>query len=463
MSGRVRHLSKRLCRSKRRHRDVAADLAGSASGSRNLDPDVSAEPADSAAASPDHVGEPTQPALPVVLPDEPPGRERGSIALSVLVGLAVLYSLYFAKAVCLPLITAVVLALFFRPSIRWARRRHIPSEVGAAIVVLGVLLIIAVAAGYLLAPAREWIDNAPRHMRVAGERLHGLRKHVEQINDATAKVELLAAGKSLTPADAAKDLPPSLTPSEVAGEKEPSANPEKTEPPSLKTGNEPVPVEMRQPRLVTGMAFLSSTGSFLGELFVTLVLSYFLMASGDVLINNVLRVLPSMREKRNVVELVYSVEKGISSYLVTVALINIGLGVAIGLAMWALGMPNPALWGAMAAIFNFLPYLGALVGICIVFLVALLTFESLPYACVIPATYFGITFIEGNFITPHLIGRSLRLNPIMVFLALTFGGWLWGMGGAILAVPIMAMLKVGFDQFEKTRAVGTLLGGSDTP
>jgi predicted PurR-regulated permease PerM len=373
--------------------------------------------------------------------------------------------MYFAKAVFLPIVTAVVLALFFRPSIRWARRRHLPTEVSAAFIVLGIIAVLTVSAGYLLAPAREWIDNAPRHVRVAGDRLHGLRKQVEQFNEATAKVELIAAGKS--PASTVKAAVPSALPDpgvKESTETEDTASsvPEKLIPAAEKVRNDPVPVEMRQPRLVTGMAFLSTTGSVLGELFVALVLAYFFMASGDMLINNVLRVLPSMREKRNVVELVYSVEKGISSYMATVACINAGLGVAIGLAMWMLGMPNPALWGAMAAVFNFLPYLGALVGICIVFLVALLTFDSLPYACLIPATYFGITVIEGNFITPHLIGRSLRLNPIMVFLSLTFGGWLWGMGGAILAVPIMAMLKVGFDQFEKTRAIGTLLGGSES-
>jgi predicted PurR-regulated permease PerM len=122
-------------------------------------------------------------------------------------------------------------------------------------------------------------------------------------------------------------------------------------------------------------------------------------------------------------------------------------------------MPNPALWGAMCCVLNFIPYVGAMAGTMVVFLVAVLTFDSLGYACLVPAVYFAITAVEGNLITPALLGRSMSLNPVMVFLFLVFWGWIWGIGGALLAVPLLAMLKIGFDQFERTRPVGTLLGG----
>lgn len=377
--------------------------------------------------------------------------------LRVLAILAVIYSLYFARAVCLPIVTAFVLALLFRPVVRVGRRYRIPEAVtagGVLALILGGLLGLAI---FMVEPAEQWIEKLPRQVHVIGKKMAGIRSRWRQFNDATAKVEQIAAGH--TPA-----APPAPLLSQANETTLAAGNPEEAVPSPVVVArplsSEPVPVEMRQPRLVTGMAFLSTTTSFLGELFVSLVLAYFLLSSGDVLINNVLKILPSMREKRNVVELVYNVERGISAYLVTVAAINGGLGIVIGLVLWALGMPNAALWGGLAALLNFVPYLGALLGMGIVFLIALLTFDSFAYACVIPIAYFACTAIEGNFITPHLLGKSMSLNPIMVFLSLTIGWWMWGTGGAILAVPIVAMLKVGFDQFEGTRAMGTLLGGS---
>ena len=146
-------------------------------------------------------------------------------------------------------------------------------------------------------------------------------------------------------------------------------------------------------------------------------------------------------------------------FLLTVACINVGLGIVEGLAMWLLGMPNPALWGVLCCVLNFIPYLGAMVGAIIVFFVAVLTFDTLEYAMVVPATYFAINAIEGNVVTPAILGRSMQLNPVIVFLFLTFWGWMWGISGAILAVPLLTVLKIGFDHFERTRPIGTLLAG----
>ena len=168
---------------------------------------------------------------------------------------------------------------------------------------------------------------------------------------------------------------------------------------------------------------------------------------------------PTFRDKRKVVEMVHEVERGVSSYLLTVTLINIALGVVIGLAMWLMEMPNPALWGAMATTLNFIPYLGAMAGTIVVFLVAVFSFDSLAYASLVPVVYFGCTALEGNFVTPSLLGRNMSMNPIVVFLSLVFWGWMWGVGGALIAVPTLAILKIGLDQFDRTRPIGTLLGG----
>ncbi|MDP9292351.1 MAG: AI-2E family transporter, partial [Verrucomicrobiota bacterium] len=130
---------------------------------------------------------------------------------------------------------------------------------------------------------------------------------------------------------------------------------------------------------------------------------------------------------------------------------------AVGTAVYFLGLPNPILWGTMAAALNFVPYLGALTGIIAMTLGAVLSFDSLAWALVFPATYLAIATLEGNFITPFILGKSLTINPIMIFIGLMFWGWMWGIAGALLAVPILATFKIFCDHIEPLAPVGEFL------
>ncbi len=363
------------------------------------------------------------------------GGARSNRALVVLTTLALLGAGYLARAVIMPVAFALLLTL--RPVVRHLKRRGLPLPAGSAAVLLLVITALLIGITYLVGPAKDWIDTGPEKLKLVGERLSPLRNQWVQIQEASEELEELAQGKS------ADEQPGTFWNWFSPAERDP----------------EPVAVEVKQPRFASNLMVLNSAGSFLAATVVTFVLAFFLLSAGDVLINNVLRILPSMREKRNAVELVRNVEQGISSYLFTVTCINVVLGVVQGVAMWLLGVPNPALWGAMCCVLNFIPYLGALLGTIVVFLVAVLTFDTLAFAALVPATYFAITALEGNLITPAILGRSMSLNPVMVFLFLTFWGWMWGIGGALLAVPLLAMLKIGFDQFERTKPIGTLLGG----
>jgi predicted PurR-regulated permease PerM len=320
-------------------------------------------------------------------------------------------------------------------------------------------------------------------LKSAGEKLNLISDQLNWINETTEKVEDIARGDTKPKNDPfpfapepeegsepervhetdAEERP--RTPDSESGNEtalsQPDSNDELPPPEDREEKQEPVPVEVRSPQYQTGLAIFSTTGNLLTQFFIILVLAYFFLSWGDVLLNNILRTMSSFHEKRCTVELVHSVEHGISTYLFTVAGINIGLGCAIGTAMWLLGMPNPALWGVMATLFNFIPYLGAFAGVGIVFVVALLSFDSLSYAFLVPLMYFLLTALEGNFITPCLLGRSMSLNPILIVLSLIFWSWMWGVGGAILAVPLLAICKVGFEQFDRTRQIGVLLGGGD--
>jgi predicted PurR-regulated permease PerM len=172
------------------------------------------------------------------------------------------------------------------------------------------------------------------------------------------------------------------------------------------------------------------------------ILLYFLLAYDGVFLTKLIKLLPTLADKKRAVSIASEIETNVSRYLLTVTLINIGLGLTVGTAAGFLGLPNPAMWGAMVAILNFVPYLGALTGIICMTLGAVLSFDSFAYALIFPAVYLLFATLEGNFITPWVMGRSLTLNPVMVLLSLSFWGWMWGIAGIILAVPILAAFKI---------------------
>jgi predicted PurR-regulated permease PerM len=187
---------------------------------------------------------------------------------------------------------------------------------------------------------------------------------------------------------------------------------------------------------------VSRTPEFLTTVLLLFILLYFLLAYDGVFLGKVIKLLPTLADKKRAVSIATEIEGQVSRYLFTVTLINLGLGLAVGTAVGLLGLRNPIMWGVMVAILNFVPYLGALTGIVCLTLGAVLSFDSFSYALLFPAVYLFLATLEGNFITPWVMGRSLTLNPVMIILSLTFWGWLWGFAGIILAVPILAAFKI---------------------
>jgi predicted PurR-regulated permease PerM len=171
------------------------------------------------------------------------------------------------------------------------------------------------------------------------------------------------------------------------------------------------------------------------------VLLYFILAAGDILALKLVQVLPSLKDKKKAVEIMHETEHGISRYLASITMVNLFEGTAIGIGLALLGMPNPLLWGVLAFFANYIPYIGALIAGSIVTIVALVSFDSVSQALIAPAIYFGVNFAD-NFIAPHVMGKRLVLNPLIVFLAVMFWGWIWGIVGVILAVPVTMMIKI---------------------
>lgn len=340
-----------------------------------------------------------------------------SAALTGLLILAVFYTLYFAQAFLLPVVLAVLLKFLLSPLVEGLRRLRVPEWAGAGLVVLALLGILAGSLYLLFEPALEWLDRAPASLERVAEKLEGLRGPVEQVNRATEEVERLTTS---------------------GGEE----------------GRRTVQVEAQS---LSGVLLSQAQAIFAGVA-VMLALLYFLLASGDLFLRKLIRVLPTFDDKKRAVDIARALQSDVSVYLSTITLINIGLGVAVGGAMKLLDMPNPMLWGVLATVLNFIPYLGAVVGITVVALVAALTFDTPAQVVLPPLAYFGLTSAEGYFLTPTILGRRLVLNPVMILLGLIFWGWLWGITGAVLAVPMLASFKIFCDHIKPLATIGEFLG-----
>jgi predicted PurR-regulated permease PerM len=332
--------------------------------------------------------------------------------------LLLLHAVSVARDLILPFVLAILAALTLRPIIRALERRKIPPPLSAAVLLATMLGGFVYAVQFLATPAAAWMDRAPESLRKIERKLHVVREPMEQVSDAAERVEALAD----------------------AGVSQPKAE-----------------VTVRGPSLID--VLLAQTRAFLTTAFVAFVLLYLLLAVGGAMANSVVSAVPRIPNRQRVLDIVRASERMVSRYLLTVTVINAGLGAAVATTMWLIDMPNPLLWGAVAAVLNFVPYLGAIVTATVLAGVSLLTFDDLAAALVAPALFVVLTSLEGFIVTPMLLGRSLTLSPIAIFAGMLVATWLWGVPGALLAVPLLVILRTVTSQIESLAPVSRILGG----
>jgi predicted PurR-regulated permease PerM len=340
-----------------------------------------------------------------------------SLALTGLFVLAIFYTLYFARDFILPILLAWLLSSLLAPIVRLFKRVRIPEPLSALFIILALLGTLSLGVYRLSEPAGEWIQKAPQSLSGVRAKLQRIMRPVEGVQETTKEIEKMTT---------------------LGNEEKATA------------------VEIKKPGL--GEVVLSGAKNFLLAGGVTLVLLYFLLASGDMFLLKLVKILPTLENKKLAVEIYRQIETDVSTYLSVVTLINIGFGCLIGLAMYLLSMPNPLLWGVMAAVLAYIPYLGALVGIVTVTIVAILTFDDIYRIIMVPIVYFVLDNIQGNLVMPMVLGRRLALNPVVIFIWLIFCGWIWGITGALLAVPLLAIIKIMSDQVEQLAPIGEFLG-----
>ena len=359
----------------------------------------------------------TGPAAAVEATDDPAtaARRRTNRLLTVILLLLVVAAFYAAAAFFMPLVLALLLALTLSPLVRALHRRGVGEGLAAGIVVLALALGIGGAFAALSTPFFSLVEDAPRLADQVRDRFDELREPMETVSEVAEQVDEATGGGD--------------------------------------GGVQQVVVE--QPGIVSQVA--GSALSIVTTTAIVIVLSLFILSNGDHFSQQIVRSFPHMGEKKRALRTVRDVEGEISRYLLTITAINAGLGLAVGLAMWALGMPNPALWGVMAALLNFLPYIGSIIGLAVVGAVALVHFDTIGAALVVPLAYFACTAIEGQFVTPTIVGRRLKINTAAVFVAVAFWSFLWSIPGALMAVPILVVLKVLCDNVEGLNGIGRFL------
>jgi predicted PurR-regulated permease PerM len=333
---------------------------------------------------------------------------------------ALVYALYFGRDFFMPVVLAFLLALMLTPIVRFFGKRGIPSAFSATLLVVLSGIVIG-GTGYILSgPAAELVSSAPSIGREVTERLSELRKPFDHLLRASKHIEHLAD---------ATDEP----------------------------GVQKVVVE--QPGIISRAA--GNLLSIATSIAITFVLSLFLLASGSMFYVKIVQSFATLSQKKRALRIVYDVEREISRYLLTVAVINGGLGLVIAFGLWLLGVPNPLLWGVAAALLNFLPYVGAAMTVVAVAAISLVSFESLAYALIAPAFVLCCNIIEGQFVTPLVLGRRLEINAVAIFIAVAFCSWLWGFVGALIAVPLLVIVKVFCDHFDGLRRFGNFLSAEE--
>ena len=351
---------------------------------------------------------------------------RGEIRLPqdyrsfMLTGIFVLlgfFALYFAREIMLPVSLALVLKLLLQPVMRGFKKLRVPNIIASLLVMLALVGGIAGLAVAVTPAAAGWLARAPDALPRLEERLYVVKQAFESVQSATEQVEKI------------------------------------TEAP----GGEATPVKVKG-RGLTDYLF-SGTRALLTGFVTTMLLLFFLLLAGDLFLRRLVEILPTLTDKKQAVDISNEVERNISAYLFTITMMNAAVGVATGIAMKLCGLPDPMLWGVVAFLLNYIPILGPLAGICLFFLAGMLSFETTWQAVLPAAIYFLIHLVEGEGVTPMLLARRFTLNPVLVIGSLIFWHWMWGIPGAFLAVPLLAILKIVCDRVRPLMALGHFLGG----
>jgi len=326
-------------------------------------------------------------------------------ALLTLAVCAVTALLYVCHEVFVPVALALLFALVLSSAVEALHRRGLPRSLGAVLMLLVLLTLVGVTLSTVAGPAQDWFAGLPQTLQTIERKLRPMQRALGRIELLTSRADALA---SATPG-ATRNAPASAT--NAAG-------------------------------TISAADVLVETRSGIVSTITVIILTLFLLAGGPPMLARMMAALATDIYATHALKVIEAIRSELGRYYGTIALINLALGIATGVTMLLLGVPNPFLWGTVAAVLNFIPYVGSATTLLILTVVALVSFDSVGRIVAVPASYLALATIEGQVVQPLFVGQRLEINPLMVFLAVWFGGWMWGIAGITIAVPSLVALKV---------------------
>ncbi|MDB5524791.1 MAG: family transporter [Rhizobium sp.] len=334
----------------------------------------------------------------------------------------VIYGLYLGRDFLTPVLLAFMLATTLSPIVRYFSKWSVPPALSATLLIVISAAVFGMIGYGTSGPVSQMISGAPEISAKLQERVATIRQTIDKAVKATSQIDMVA--ENISDAQTQK-------------------------------------VVIAQPGILSRAAGnLLSVGTTMA---ITFVLSLFLLASGTMFYQKIVQTFPLLSDKKRALRVVYNVEHEISRYLFTITVINLVVGIVVGGGLWLIGIPNAFVWAVAAAILNFLPYVGALISIVLVGIISVVTFDNLIYSLVAPTFILLVHILEGQFLTPLLLGRRLELNAVAVFISISFWSWLWGFVGALMAVPLLVVIKVICDNFESLKPFGNFLSAHQAP
>jgi predicted PurR-regulated permease PerM len=340
-----------------------------------------------------------------------------TVFLGGLFVLAMLGACYLASEIVLPIVLAFVLSLVLQTTMRALERVRLPRGIAAMLLILVLFGALGGLGAALSGPAASWAQKLPTGIPNLQERLSFLSRPIAAFQKFADQAQGLTQGGEL----------------------------------------KAVPVAVQGSGLSDRL--LSGTRSFASGLLETVLVLFFLLVSGDTFLRRVVEILPRFRDKRQAVDISKQIESDVSAYLFTITIMNLAVGVATGTVMAFCGVSDPMLWGSVAFLLNYIPILGPMIGVVIFLLAGLLSINSLWGAFLPAGLYLLIHLVEGETVTPMLLARRFTINPVLVILSLVFWYWMWGVPGAILSTPMLAITKIICDRIRPLIAFGHFMEG----
>ncbi|MEX2334703.1 MAG: AI-2E family transporter, partial [Pseudohongiella sp.] len=341
--------------------------------------------------------------------------------LQGLLALAMLYTLYFAKTLLVPIVVALLLTLLLIPAVNFFRRYHVPRALSAIVLMCTIAVPFTLLGMELAGPVQKWAQRLP-----------------ELSATFTQQIDTMTSAWSASPEEDQEDPSRAFFSRLFGGEVEVEEE--------LSDGSSAVSERLTQGGVELMVYMLAATPIFLAQLVTCLTLTIFLLVFGARLFESAIRYLPAVKDKDAAHGLIDNIEIELSRYILTVSIINSLLGLTTAGVLWLIGVEDALLWGVLVGLLNFAPYVGMFIGLSLLVLAGLAQYGFVAFALVPALVYFVINGIEAQFVTPTVLGKHMRLNPLVLMIWLIIWAWLWGVVGVLLAVPLLVCIKLAASQ-----------------